>query len=102
MVRSAQDEEEGNTHNWGPESAWSIATLSASLSWLESYLTDSTPDVLSVLNISMRRSLIYPYLRLYSLSQMCLNDVVCVLGNGKSAILKCLLSARECFRKVSE
>lgn len=44
------------------ESAWTISILSCSLSWLESF-DDESSGVEGVLYQSMRRSLVYPYLR---------------------------------------
>ena len=96
------------------ESAWTISTLSISLSWLHDWLpTDNDDDddvnaetgrngmeemVQSVMQSSIRRSLIYPYIRNFSFSIYIWEQVVSILQNTNydsiRVILRCLLQVR--------
>jgi len=78
------------------ESAHNMTRCSALLSWLDSY-REPTDDVTTVILNSARRSLCYPYLRVWKLTRKVLADVAKVLFLGKRCILKCLLQARAIF-----
>ena len=68
------------------ESGWTIAKLSATLSWFDSF--SSIQDV--VLS-SFRRALAYPLHRNWQLCVKALEDVQQIFSGGKKPILKCLL-----------
>lgn len=74
------------------ESAWNIAKLSSTLSWLDSFT--SLKDV-AVGNI--RRSLTFPLVRNWLLSQQVLKDTAHVLSLGRKKVLKCLFEIRRIF-----
>jgi hypothetical protein len=90
------------------ESAWTISTLSASLSWLEDWLLSNEDDeadietkqeyfretVKSVMVSSMRRSLIYPYLRNYELGLFIWSNVTVILRDVRT-ILRSLLQVHQ-------
>jgi SHQ1 protein len=91
------------------ESAWTISTLSTSLSWLHDWLEDDDDDddphrisleemVQSVVQSSVRRSLIYPYIRNFSFSIYIWEQVVLILQNTTPdsirIIMRCLLQVR--------
>jgi len=81
------------------ESSWTIVTLSPTLSWFESYMPpyDSTRQVL---NWSIRRALIYPYLRNYAfLSNDLVNDVLDIIRGGRRVVLRCLLQIQQILEK---
>lgn len=73
-------------HDPSPESAWTIAILSPTLSWLA-----PSEDLQRVLVHFTRRVLIYPYLRRYDLARLCIKDCAVILKLGKRRVLKCLL-----------
>lgn len=110
------------------ESAWTITTLSASLSCLEDYFdtifvqggqdnhhieqTDRTaidPDgihnsntadsTLLVVVSSIRRTLIYPYLRNIKLASNCAEQVVLIFQQGPRCMIRCLLQTRQILEK---
>jgi protein SHQ1 len=68
------------------ESSWTLCTLSSTLSWLDTF--DSLDDVVGH---SIRRALIYPYLRNYELALYCWIQVSHILRNGRRCILRSLL-----------
>lgn len=72
------------------ESSWTVMILSSSLSWLEHY-NPPYDTVVDALRWNIRRSLIYPYLRIYSLSRHVVNDVCRIIMGGRRRILRCLL-----------
>jgi protein SHQ1 len=77
------------------ESSWTISTLSPLLSWL-----DECNNNLELILIScMRRSLIYPYLRSYKLSNMIIHDVVAIFQSGKHVVLQTLLKIYKIYEK---
>ena len=76
------------------ESAYNIARLSCTLSWLEVYHRDFD-SIEYVIQQNVRRSLIYPYIRNWKFSCKVLVDVSKILLLGKSAILQCLLRLRK-------
>ena len=39
--------------------------------------------------------MIYPYLRVWSLAEMCVRDLVLLLATGRRAVVKCLLGLRD-------
>lgn len=77
-------------HDPSPESAWTIAILSPTLSWLA-----PSEDLQRVLVHFARRVLIYPYLRRYDLARLCIKDCAVILKLGKRRVLKCLLEVEE-------
>ena len=93
------------------ESAWTISTLSASLSCLEDYsdvvLTQSLNGhdgeddkdhghhrVSVAVISSFRRVLVYPYIRNLQFAQYCGSQVVDIFSQGPRCILRCLLQTR--------
>ena len=90
------------------ESAWTISSLSASLSCLEDWLDDDTDPIMSsdhddeadenlvqsVGYCCLRRCLVYPYLRNFELGVHCLNQVYLILSQGVRCVLRCLLHTR--------
>jgi protein SHQ1 len=95
------------------ESAWTVSILSASLSWMEDwrYLSSAargaTPPTSSsnpsddfetavqeVLYSSLRRALIYPYLRSLTFALHCALQVADIVQQGPCCILRCLLQTR--------
>ncbi|KAJ8923635.1 hypothetical protein NQ315_010215 [Exocentrus adspersus] len=75
-----------NEYEENSESGWNIATLSASLSWLDVF---ETPR--ETLVFAFRRSLIYPLYRNFNLSLKVLDDLHQLLHLGEEYILKCLI-----------
>ncbi|KAK8823407.1 hypothetical protein WA577_002328 [Blastocystis sp. JDR] len=80
-------------HDPSPESAWTIAILSPTLSWLA-----PSEDLQRVLVHFARRVLIYPYLRRYDLARLCIKDCAVILKLGKRRVLKCLLEIKKIFK----
>lgn len=74
------------------ESAWTIRTLAASLSWLEHF--DTPKQVAASLT---HRILVYPYLRNIDLVEQVFVDMSLILKEGKRGILKCLLKVHDIF-----
>lgn len=74
------------------ESAWTVSILSASLSSLEDWSDNAT--TLQVLESCVRRSLVYPYLRCFSLSMHVLKQVACILRRGLRTVIRCFLQVR--------
>lgn len=84
------------------ESAHNMSRLSCSLSWLEDYFSQQSDhdrhiSVADCIKFSLRRSIVYPYLRVWKLARKVLADVAKLLFLGKRAILKCLLRIRAVF-----
>lgn len=71
------------------ESAWTICTLSATLSWLDVF-----HSLEEVVVSSYRRSLCYPLYRQWNLSSHVLHDTQQILRQGKTGMLKCLLEVK--------
>jgi protein SHQ1 len=71
------------------ESAWTICTLSSSLSWLEHF-----SNLQQVLESFYRRSLTYPLYRHFQLSSKVVEDVIAVLNKGRKSVLKCFLEVK--------
>jgi len=81
------------------ESAWTVSTLSASLSWMDDWLDDETKvvdpaAVRSVVHSSLRRALVYPYLRNFDFAVHCMRQVVQILQRGLRSVIRCLLQLR--------
>jgi protein SHQ1 len=93
------------------ESAWTIVILSPSLSWLDDGWTGVDDDddddagvsdegeqsmiqIKRVIRSSLRRSLVYPYLRNLDLAVRCANHVAKILAGGNETMIRCLLQAR--------
>jgi protein SHQ1 len=74
------------------ESAWTITILSPSLSWLEDWLPEDS--VQTVAASSLRRALIYPYIRNYDFAVHVMNQVTTILRQGIRCVLRCLLKTR--------
>ena len=80
------------------ESSWTVMILSPSLSWLENY--NSPYDTLEeVLQWSLRRSLIYPYLRSYTLARKVVDDVSLIVKGGRRIVIRCLLQLHRVMEK---
>ncbi|KAL7524463.1 hypothetical protein ACHAXR_002041, partial [Thalassiosira sp. AJA248-18] len=81
------------------ESSWTVMILSPSLSWLENY-NPPYDTLVDVLRYNIRRSLIYPYLRSYTLStKIVVEDVCRILLGGRRMILRCLLQVHRIMEK---
>jgi protein SHQ1 len=79
------------------ESSWTIAMLSPTLSWFESY-TPPYDDVAQVLRWSIRRALTYPYLRnFHFVSEILVKDVGDIINAGRRVIIRCLLHIQKNF-----
>ncbi|CAN0340447.1 unnamed protein product, partial [Ectocarpus sp. 13 AM-2016] len=74
------------------ESPWTVAVLSPLLSWLEVCARVRTDVALA----GIRRSLIFPYLRVWELGALVARDVRDILAAGKRCILRCLLQVCVC------
>ena len=73
------------------ESSWTITMLSPTLSWFESY-TPPYDDVAQVVRWSIRRAIIYPYLRnFHFVSEILVKDVGDIINAGRRVIIRCLL-----------
>jgi SHQ1 protein len=92
------------------ESAWTIAILSASLSWLDDGWEAEGGDeggcdngeesaVETVIRSSVRRSLVYPYLRNLDLALGCAKHVASILAGGPETMIRCFLQARAVLNK---
>jgi len=77
------------------ESSWTIVMLSPTLSWFESY-NPPYDNIASALRWSIRRALIYPYLRNFDfVARKLVNDVAMILTAGKRVVLRCLLQIQK-------
>eukprot|EP00041_Stephanoeca_diplocostata_P010076 m.159924 g.159924 ORF g.159924 m.159924 type:complete len:631 (+) comp18008_c0_seq1:246-2138(+) len=72
------------------ESAWTITTLSATLTFLVRH-----ENVRAALTTAVHRALAYPLHRNWALIQQVLDDTKLIFAWGKRAILKCLLDCRD-------
>jgi protein SHQ1 len=79
------------------ESHWNICKLSSTLSWLDSF-----SSVHEVVKSCFRRSLIFPLIRHYELSEKCLEDVLDIIKKGRKTIIICLLKIRRILVKTIE
>lgn len=81
------------------ESSWTLVMLSPTLSWFESY-TPPYDDIQSVLRWSIRRALIYPYLRNFDfVANVLVKDTQKIFAGGKRVILRCLLQIQKILDK---
>ena len=80
------------------ESSWTIMILSPSFSWLENY-NPPYDTIADVIRWSIRRSLIYPYLRNYTLATKIVADVNRIIKGGRRTIIRCLLQLHEIMEK---
>jgi protein SHQ1 len=78
------------------ESAHNITRMSVALSWLEQYNTSGDDESL-VVQFSMRRAMIYPYIRHWKLASKVLGDVAKIYLLGKRCVLRCVLHIRNVF-----
>jgi protein SHQ1 len=83
------------------ESAWTVSTLSASLCWLDDWIddddgtaTDLDAAVKSVVQSSIRRALVYPYIRTVDFGVHVWKQVALVLRQGLRTVIRCLLQLR--------
>jgi protein SHQ1 len=74
------------------ESAWNITLLSPSLSWLEDWMPEDS--VQTVTASSIRRALIYPYIRNYEFAVYMMTQVTAILRQGIRCVVRCLLKTR--------
>lgn len=80
------------------ESSWAVCTLSCTLSWLEEYAPEH--DTLqTVIQHSLRRALIYPYIRNFEFGLYCWKEVACIIRKGPRCIVRCLLQTRNILDK---
>lgn len=90
------------------ESPSNITRLSRQLSWLDDYFpsmeTVSSPveeeRCLLAITFSMRRLLVYPYLRHWKVGRKVLADIARIFLLGKRHILKCLLKIYHTFERT--
>eukprot|EP01082_Thalassiosira_pseudonana_P004925 g4521.t1 g4521 contig15:1196506-1198417(-) len=80
------------------ESSWTVMILSPSLSWLESY-NPPYDTVAEVVRWCIRRTLIYPYLRSYTLARTLVKDVCQILLRGRRTVIRCLLQLHRILEK---
>eukprot|EP01091_Cochliopodium_minus_P020059 TRINITY_DN8646_c0_g1_i1.p1 TRINITY_DN8646_c0_g1~~TRINITY_DN8646_c0_g1_i1.p1 ORF type:complete len:331 (-),score=121.57 TRINITY_DN8646_c0_g1_i1:142-1134(-) len=71
------------------ESGWTITMLSSSLSWFDYFTTIEDTFVSCI-----RRSLIYPLYRNWSLSHKIIQDIQILFSKGKKHVLRCLLKVK--------
>lgn len=89
------------------ESAWTVSILSASLSWLDDWIDDEDPGdrtviIKEVVQSSIRRALVYPYIRTFEFAiHVVWKHVTVILRRGLRTILRCLLQLR-CILDKSE
>ena len=77
------------------ESSWTIVMLSPTLSWFESY-TPPYEDVSQILRWSIRRALIYPYLRNFEfVSRQLAEDLLKIFLGGRRVVIRCLLQIKK-------
>ena len=91
------------------ESAWTMTTLSPSLSYLETYRggyrgrEGGREGVWKVVRTFKRRVVTYPYLRVWALAEKCVEDVGGMLEGGREGrrvMLRCLLRMRRVLRRT--
>ncbi len=76
------------------ESSWTVMILSPTLSWLECY-NPPYDTIADVIRWSIRRSLIYPYLRSYDLAKQIAEDVCEIVKRGRRTVIRCLLQVHK-------
>ncbi|KAG7371791.1 SHQ1 domain containing protein [Nitzschia inconspicua] len=72
------------------ESAWTISILSVGLSWLE-----DPESVHDCVRQSLRRTLVYPYIRNLDFALFVWKQVTTILQSGPFTVVRCLLQIRE-------
>jgi protein SHQ1 len=82
------------TGDFGPESALTIAHLSATLTWFEQFAT-----LADVLRSCFRRALCFPLYRHWRLAEKAAQDVETLLLLGKRAVLRTLLRLKVLLEK---
>ena len=83
----------------GVESAWTVKTVSPTLSWFEVWgEEDSAWDVLVAV---ARRSLVYPYVRSVDFSRLLAGDVLRLFGS-KASLLRAVMDVRRAMHKSQE
>jgi protein SHQ1 len=77
------------------ESAWTVSILSTSLSWLEDCSSSPSPSFASMVErvvvSSLRRSLVYPYLRNLDFGVYVWKNVAAILQAGLRTVVRCFL-----------
>ena len=76
------------------ESHWTIAKLSATLSWFD--VPESADDMILTL---VRRTLAYPIYRSYDFAYTCCDKTMAIFDEGRPAVLKCLMKAHAMMEK---
>ncbi|KAK4290660.1 hypothetical protein Pmani_036459 [Petrolisthes manimaculis] len=76
------------------ESAWNVSKISATLSWLDSFT-----QLKDVAVSCVRRSLTFPLVRNWHLSQQVLKDTIQLLLLGQKKVLQCLLEIHSFFNQ---
>ncbi|KAK4020969.1 hypothetical protein OUZ56_002905 [Daphnia magna] len=76
------------------ESAWAIAKISGTLSWLENFTS-----IRQVVECFLRRSLCFPLFRSFKLSLKAIEDACCILKEGRTSVLRCFLQIYQLFNK---
>ena len=71
------------------ESSWNISTLSSTLSWLDTF-----HDMNDIVSASLRRTLIFPYLRNYDFALYCWNQIYMLVSQGRRSVIRALLKVR--------
>lgn len=79
------------------ESSWTICTLSCTLSWLEEF--SALDRIVDIIRFSMRRSLVYPYIRNYEFALYCWDQVAEIFQKGRRCVIRCLLHTRRILDK---
>ncbi|OHS96039.1 hypothetical protein TRFO_10220 [Tritrichomonas foetus] len=76
------------------ESHWTIAKISATLSWFDSF--ENSMDLILT---SLRRSLLYPVYKNYDFAKLCWEKTREMFKEGRTPILKCLLRVKQMIEK---
>ena len=66
-----------------------VDSFDQSVSALQVWQGDAATEEVAI--TCARRALIYPYLRSWPLTQLCLQDVASILSQGVRTVLRCLL-----------
>ena len=80
------------------ESSWTVMILSPSFAWLENY-NPPYDTIADIIRWNIRRSMIYPYLRSYTLSIKVVADVCQIIKAGRRPIIRCLLQLHKIMEK---
>jgi protein SHQ1 len=79
------------------ESNWTMAKLSATLSWMETF-----HSIRDVIITCYRRALIFPLFRHHDLNVTVMKDVVAMMRKGRKSCLKRLLQIRRLFNQTPD